>query len=77
MSVWLRLECGPAGISVENVACEMTSVARRLDLPVVCSFNGFDIHAEPATSLRSVLAEYCDAVRFHAEVEAVHEPIAR
>jgi hypothetical protein len=68
--VSVRLECGPVGLSIEEAAAGITSVAKRLSLPVVCSFNGIDLHADSATAMRAVISQYQDGLRIEREHSA-------
>jgi hypothetical protein len=69
MTVYVSLECGPAGTSLDDVVADITSMAKRLDLPVICSFNGVELMADPSSSMKSVFLKYEDDLRFKIEVE--------
>lgn len=69
MVVYVRLECGPAGMSIEEAAISITAAARRLGMSVICGFNGIDVIAGPSTAIGDVVNQYVDDIRFRRDIE--------
>jgi hypothetical protein len=73
MTMYVQLVNSRAGVSVPDIAAEMTKISKRLDLPVTCNFNSIEMTAFPTSTVRNIVLQYEDDLRFRIAAEKLNK----